>query len=254
MSLCPDKILAGPSNACVRDLWTAIAPFAVVVLLLLCSIRVPIPHRSSQLLSIPFHRFLTLNEAEALQTANYISNVKDLTTQPTESIPIWRSFVFAVLGLLEALAWITAGSYDLITSNTGWWSGIRAFLIAFVWLYTIVRAILRPTATPPYDLFTVYCVQLISAAVQLGGAFYDNNVTGTPLPPSSVIATNALNLAVVLGLLTIVLSMPLAIPSHSVSKEDIVRCSVPMSFVCSYKLGTNCFSRRLHHPMGLGDI
>lgn len=50
---------------------------------------------------------------------------------------------------------------------------------------------------------------------------------GVPLPGTIRVVGMALNLAAIVGLLSVVLMMPLAIPSSKVKKEDIVSIAVP---------------------------
>ncbi|KIJ93500.1 hypothetical protein K443DRAFT_12816 [Laccaria amethystina LaAM-08-1] len=84
------------------------------------------------------------------------------------------------------------------------------FLIALVWLYTVIRPIARPTATPPYDIFTIYLLFLGSSILQIGRLLYDHTVFSTPYLPPFIILALSLNLVAVIGLLYLILSMPLS--------------------------------------------
>jgi hypothetical protein len=74
---------------------------------------------------------------------------------------------------------------------------------------------------PPYDLFVVYCAHLVMGILLLGGELFDYGVVGST-PPMLVTLALSANLAAVLGLLVVLGSMPLAVPSNRVKKEDIV--------------------------------
>ena len=94
-------------------------------------------------------------------------------------------------------------------------------LIALVWLYTVIRPIARPTATPPYDMFTIYLLFLGSSILQTGALLYDH--TSSPISASLHHSRPLLILVAVIGLLYLVLSMPLAAPNNLISPSEIVR-------------------------------
>ncbi|KIJ93017.1 hypothetical protein K443DRAFT_13177 [Laccaria amethystina LaAM-08-1] len=98
---------------------------------------------------------------------------------------------------------------------------IFLFLIALVLLYTVIRSIARPTATPSYDIFTIYPLFLGSSILQIGGLLYDYTVFSTPyLPPLIILAVSS-DLVAVIGLLCLILSMPLAVPCNLISQTDL---------------------------------
>ena len=66
----------------------------------------------------------------------------------------------------------------------------------------------------------------------LGDVLFDYGIIGNPLPLLVTLALSA-NLGVVLGLLTFLGSMPLALPSNRVKQEDIVR--VKKIYVLSFQ-------------------
>jgi len=234
--LCND---AGPfdfRDQCVRSFWSALLPATFVFLLCLSSL--PLPSQITKLCTIlksPFQSYLNLHEAEALDvnlavsdkvTAEQDRAVVDsgkLEVEVPDTVPLWRTVVFAFVGLVEALSWLTYGSYHLIShpSNFQVWDAICPFLIALSWLYTVVRPVVRPTATPPFDLFAVYCLQLVTGVLQLGGVLFEYGVIGGSAPLLVTLALSA-NLAAILVLLVVVVNIPLAIPSNRVEKGDIV--------------------------------
>jgi hypothetical protein len=170
-----------------------------------------------------------LHEAEAIDLnaaagANVVVDddveVADKLEVP-DAVPLWRAVVFAFMGLMETLGWLSYGSFRLVSEPAGFWESTFPFLIAASWLYTVVRPVGRPAATPPFDLLAVYCLQLVAATLKLGGVLFDHEVYGTPLPSTAVIVALTLNLTAVVTLLVIVVNMPLAIPSNRVRREDI---------------------------------
>lgn len=199
---------------------------------LLCFFSLPFPRPTQKLFGIikaPFKQYLTLHEAEALDldsaAGDKVTGDEDVGVARVEvpdAVPLWRAVVFALLGLLETLCWMSYGSFRLINDPEDIWAGSQAFLIAIVWLYTVLRPITRPAATSPFDLFAIYCVQLMAGILQLGGVLFDHHVAGAPFPPKIVILALSANLVTLVALLTVVLNMPLAIPSNRVKKEDIV--------------------------------
>ncbi|KAF8626899.1 hypothetical protein AX15_004637 [Amanita polypyramis BW_CC] len=108
------------------------------------------------------------------------------------------------------------------------------FFVAFTWLYTVSRPIVRPILTVPLDLFHVYFLLLAAAVLQLGGVIYDCIVWNTP-PPSTLVIVLSLNFVAILGLLGVVLNIPFAIPSARINKEDIGRSITWEDYTTVYK-------------------
>jgi hypothetical protein len=236
--LCAD---AGPldfHDPCVRASWSAL-PAAFVFFVCLSSIRYPVPNQLAKLfaaLQAPFHPYLTLHEAEALDSIGPAGDHDKATAdigaetevEVPDTVPLWRTVVFAFVGLVEALSWLSYGSYhfvnQLVDSNGDpevWGSSVSPFLIAGSWVYTVVRPVIRPTATPPYDLAAVYCLQLVAGVLLLGGILFEYELSGGSAPLLVVLALSA-NIGAVVALLVVVGSMPMGIPSNRVKKEDIV--------------------------------
>jgi hypothetical protein len=92
---------------------------------------------------------------------------------------------------------------------------ISPFLIAVSWLYTVVRPVLKPTATLPYDPLAVYCAFLVTGVLMLGEVLFNYGIIGNP-PPLLVTLALSANLGAVLGLLAFLGSIPLALPSNRV--------------------------------------
>lgn len=227
MRICGD---AGPfefRDYCIRSSWAALVPAAVVLGICIFSLPIRIP--GTRKFDFLFKTYLPLNEAEALdatassgETTSRDEDVGDASLEISDKVPVWRSVLFSFVGVAETLIWLSDGSYRLIANQTDVWSGVRPFIMSASWLYTAIRPITYPTATPPYDLLTIYVAQLVGDVLQLGGLLYDRNVLGLPLPPVAVVLAHSANLALILVLLFVVVGMPLAIPSKGVKRSEIV--------------------------------
>lgn len=179
---------------------------------------------------------MTIHEAEAL------SGDDGAELHVEEHVPLWRTLVFAFIGLLEMIIWLATGAYNSILSRPA----LNPFLNVFAWSYTVARPIAYPSATVPYDLFCIYSLQLFSEAFQLGGMLFTRDAFGIPLPSTDIVALHAVNLSLVVILLAVVLYMPMAIPSGKVNIKDIVSLGVcVLIFEFNKHLGSNCYSRRL---------
>jgi hypothetical protein len=238
--LCAD---AGPidfHDSCIRSSWSALLPAALVFFICLSSIRFPLPNQLTRFFAVlksPFQSYLNLHEAEALDFNGAAGDHDKVTNdigadteiEVPDTVPLWRTVVFAFVGLVEALSWLSYGSYNLVdqlsnsTVNNSevWGPTISPFLIAGSWVYTVVRPVIKPTATPPYDLVAVYCLQLVAGVLLLGGVLFEYEISAGSAPLLVVLALSA-NIGAVVVLLFVVGSMPMGIPSTRVKKEDIV--------------------------------
>ncbi|KAG6908992.1 hypothetical protein DXG01_002481 [Tephrocybe rancida] len=133
---------------------------------------------------------------------------------------LWRDILFVTVGQLEALTHLAHASYLLITSAPVN-DALISLLLALSWLYTILRPVISPTRTVPYDLFTVYSALFVGAVLQLGGVFYDHGVFRDEWPSVGVLVALWANVVVTTGVLGVVLGMPLALPGRAVKEEEI---------------------------------
>jgi hypothetical protein len=245
MSSCPSSSVWHLDLACVRSFWGAIVPAAFVFLLSV--IALPLPTWLSNLIR-PINRylspFLTLQEAEAVDEAA-IAEAKaalgeagqgepETVAEQVESAHFWKSLLLSWFSLVETLAWLGVASFTIIQDEGAPIYIASSFVLAMTWLFATVRPIVRPKLTPPYDLFTLYLIYTVFELVSLGAFAYDHHAYGTPLPPSLTLAAHILNLCVLLVLVSIVLSMPLAIPSRRIEKAKIV--SLWDEFLCGVNL------------------
>lgn len=227
MKLCGDYGSLDFQSSCVRAAWASILPATFVFAL--CILSIPIPAPVKKLLTVlgaPFQTYLTLHEAEALD----VNARKDTDNEDPETsvevssfVPLWRTLIFVFLGVLQTICWIADGSFQLYIQSVDRVQGFLCFLVALCWLYTAIRPVARPVATPPYDLFALYLILFATTILQIGGVLFDHSVLGYPLP--STLHTVALmsNLVILVLLISLILSMPLSVPSSLVDKSQIVR-------------------------------
>lgn len=222
--------------ACARSFWGALVPASFVFLLSL--VAIPLPTWLSNLMrpiKEPFTPFLTLQEAEALDAAAIAESKAalgeagqdgaDAVAEHVESRHFWKSLLLSWFALIEALVWFGIASFAIIQDERDLVYVASPFVLALTWLFATVRPIVRPKLTPPYELFTLYLIYTVFELVSLGAFAYNHHAYGTPLPPSLILTTHMLNLCVLFILVTIVLSMPLSIPSRRVENAKIVSLS-----------------------------
>ena len=225
MAVCKGAGLTTLSDACVRGFWAAIIPTAFVGLVLVAS--VPPVRTVLRFAKKPLANFLPLHEAEVLIAGEEEKSVEE---EIAPGVPLWRTLVLSTVSLIETLLWLGIGCYSLVVNPEDSWNGIRDFLVAVTWLYAALRPVVRPTATAPLDLLSLYSLHLILNSVVFFGHLYDRYVYDVPLPTTLRTVVYIINLVAVAGLLLLVFSMPLAIPSKRVKKEDIVRTPFVVRF------------------------
>lgn len=208
------------SSSCVRISHSALVPAVVAVaVFLLAILRLPPPlKRILEAVISPLKNFLPLSEAEAL-----LAQVEKVETRrDPQHTPFWPTAVLSLTALLETLVWIAVGSYLTLVDSLDTWHAVLPYLIAVSWLYACCRPILKPTATPPYDLVVLYLTRILFDTVVVGGVLYDKQVYDIPLPVPAMMVALVLNLvADVVSVLT-VFSMPLGVPSAYVDPTQIV--------------------------------
>ncbi len=219
--------------ACARSFWGALVPAAFVFLLSVAAI--PLPTWLSNLMRPikgPLTPSLTLQEAEALDAAAIAQEKAgvgeagqgeaDAVAEQVESRHFWKSLLLSWFALIETLAWLGIASFTIIQDERVSVHVASRFVLGLTWLFATVRPIVRPKLTPPYDLFILYIINIAFELVSLGAFAYNRHAYGTPLPPPLILTAHILNLCVLSTLITIVLSMPLSIPSRRVEKAKIV--------------------------------
>ncbi|KAF8957708.1 ABC transporter type 1, transmembrane domain-containing protein [Flammula alnicola] len=228
MGICGDHGPLDLHSSCIRSAWSAFLPAALVFTLCFFSIPVPRPaRRLVAFLGTPFKPFLSLPEAEALNLQalgkDHGSDNEDTHVLLERPIPVsrWRTIVFVLVGTAQCLCWVAIASYCLYKGPSYVWGGIFSFLVAISWIYTVIRPIAHPTATPPYDLFVLYLILFATAVFQLGGVIFDRSVFGIPFPSSLAIVGLVGNLVSVFILLCVTVTMPMGYPSSSVNPKHI---------------------------------
>ncbi|KAJ7479990.1 hypothetical protein B0H11DRAFT_2173507 [Mycena galericulata] len=222
--LCGDSGPFDIADPCVRGSWAALAPSVLVLAICLTFVRPPLPQvvrKAVDVIKSPFTQYLSLHDAEGLVLADEEKiPEEEVALEIEDTVPLWRTLIFVFVGLLESLAWLTNGSFVLITGHPPW-DAIQQFLVASTWLYTTARPVWRPTATPPYDMLAIYLAHIGGGILQLGGYLFQHNASGAPLPGTLVLVALSANLAALVGLVVVIMGMPLALPSHLVKKKDI---------------------------------
>ncbi|KAJ7091060.1 multidrug resistance-associated ABC transporter [Mycena epipterygia] len=218
MTLCPVAQLLDLRSACVRSTWAALLPTFLVLALCAVQFHPPLPAPIRRLVAAvkaPFKQFLTLREAEALLAPGleYAEEDKD--------VPVWRP-VLALIGVAQCVAWVGVAAFALATSGPVW----QPLLLSATWLYTAARAATHRTATPPYGLFALYLVYVVSGLLLLAGYVYEHSVGEAPLPTWSVLLGLCANVAGAGVVLLAVLRMPLNVPS---ARTDVGQIGVTVS-------------------------
>ena len=231
MGICGENDFMDFHSSCIRELWGAILPALYISVLCFAYLFIPrIARFRLGSLSFPFRRFLDVNEAEALglgseRIYNGENREEGKPTSAPNFVPLWRTIILSFLGILQSFVWVSYGAYRAYNEVSLIWRNLLPFLVGVSWIYAAIRPIVCPTATPPYDLFTLYSILLAASSLQIGGFVFDSGVFGIPLPPTVVLVGHFGNLIAILILLAIVVSMPVAIPSNKVDRNELVSCS-----------------------------
>jgi hypothetical protein len=220
--LCPSS--PSPFNfadPCIRESWASLLPAILVFILCLFSLPISLPKRVHNFLGLTtFKPFITLHEAEAFDASAADHEVVvgiDVGSKP----PLWRTLLISTLSVVETLAWLALGTYR-ITAGPFHSNSLLPFILALAWIYSSLRPILRPSSTPPYDLFSLFSVHLVMGVLMLGGVLYSHHVLDAPMPGRLYIVGLVANLVGVAVGLVVVVNIPMAVPSNRVKKEDIV--------------------------------
>ena len=222
---------AGPldlSDSCTRTTWAALVPAVLVAALCLVSIPLPLPvvaRKLGRTLKSPLDEFLTLREAEALHAGEPIP---DAAVHVTTAVPLWRTIALAFVALVQALIWLSAGAYNLVTHEFDTWMGVCALLIGSTWVYGVFKPVFWPKPTAHLDLFWLYFVHLVFGVVLLGGIIYEHRTfVHLPLQSRIEFAPLIFNVVAIFIELALVSTMPMELPRSSINKEDIVSVTRP---------------------------
>lgn len=225
------------TNPCVRELWSTLPAITFVALLILFSLPVPLPRLVSKVFArirAPFLPTLTVSEAEELERQFAVEDSSEarpfeLPPLTTVTAPRWRTALFAVLTFVEVGAWLALGIMKAIhairhmpTTRSFDLFPFIPLLVWITWVYAFARILHRPPMTPPYDLFILFILHLAGGVITLGAQLYSSRAFGSPLPSDKVLAAEAVHLGILTTLLTLIVSLPLNIPSAPVNKETPV--------------------------------
>lgn len=205
-------------NASVRQIWTFALPSILVVAF--CATLIPIPSPLKpifQSICHPFRPSLTMHEAEAMIVPRTAPKSTAVIVLPS----LWKSRAFTSLALLEFSAWLGLGAFQLATERYNVLRFATPILIAITWLYAALRPVLWPSSTAMFDLFSLYLVHFATGVLNVGGLVFEYRLNGQPLPPRVTLTVYGFNLVVLLILLTIVVSMPLGLPSSNIDTKEI---------------------------------
>lgn len=195
----------------------------IIVVAILCILSL-LQTRTSRILGGAWlAEFLTLHEAEALDagvskpdtTLTAHLRVEDITLR-------WKIVLLSLIAFAETFSWLAVACYMFSVGTSSVWNPTSFILIATTWLYAGCRPILKPQSTPPYDLFLLFSVHLISGILLLSGIAYSNDVFATPLPGAPILVGLLFNLVAILGGLFLIASMPMGTRSNLVKKSDLV--------------------------------
>lgn len=205
---------------CVRFVWRGLLP-ALFLLALGVLYVLPRPPSTSKLVR-RFKRswtpFLTLEDAQTLLKSQ---------DDPAASSPVIGSDVreerrsvlrltipITILSLLELVFWTILSTYYLSTGEkTEAWT---CSLLTLAWSYSFVRLLIKPSVTPPYDVFILLVIQLATATVGLVGHAYNHYGYGAPWPEAWVLIGETLDLATISTLVLVILKTPVeAVPNST---------------------------------------
>jgi hypothetical protein len=173
-------------------------------------------------LRTPFNPFISLQEAEALAARISIADIVVNVHKP----PLWRKVSLLLLSALQFLSWLGIGLYDLVINpdvSPGHRMGFLPFLFCTYWLYSIIRSLVRPLSTPPFDLFATYVFYVLLHGLYISMTLYDYYTLESGSLDFVVMSTLVFNFVCGMALSIIVLNMPLGIPSGMIPKDEIVR-------------------------------
>ena len=139
------------------------------------------------------------------------------------------------------IAWLILSSYCLIATDVG--KSYPAYkiwvpsLVAISWLYASLKPIMCPSSTPPYDVFILYIAHVFTAFLSVGSTIYGKYVYGESVNYAYVLGIT-IHFSTLASLLTTVFSMPLAIPTTPVDKEEIGKTISPEDYMTLSKWAT----------------
>lgn len=215
------------NDSCVRTSWSALLPAMFITIA--CIVTALWRRTTSSRMACPgpwlLTRFLTVREAECLEVSDAEENSggpsKASQSELINAKAIWKNVAITFIALMEALIWLCVGCFTLVAHPGHLWDSVSSLIIAATWLYPTFRAAVRPSATPPWDLFVLFILQLAIGLLRLGGTLRSDYIHDAQISPSVIVGL-IFNLVAVICLLGVTVSMPLAVPSDHVKTSEIV--------------------------------
>lgn len=279
MGLCQNAGAFDFVDECIRATWASLLPAIFVACIIVFSVPAAIVPSGSRIQNLwdrivaPFRGFITLDEAIAYQAAtkpnDKPSTVEDDAMEPTTQMidkiiskpPRWRTILLAFLGLIQCLAWLIISVHAFMTfhnlnedSGTLWGAAIAPLLVSISWAYAAIRPAIRPPRTVPYDLFVLYILHFIGAVLLLGGTLYALNLDRGD---AMRLVVPVSNFVLVLVLLSVVMTVPFAVPSAEIANHIVSVCKFIQTKGQIADGYANCLGSRrqsggLHQLMGMG--
>jgi hypothetical protein len=227
--LCPSASSAlDLSEPCVRGVWATLLPTSLVLVFLLFALRIPAPSTLKSWtsnLSAPFQTYLTLPEAEAYLSGASPAQAAAVRNRSIGRVKLWRSVVQSALALALTLAWTVGGAFRAaLHPEYPTWRLLQPFIVGSAWLYAALKPTFAPKPTVAYDLFALYILHLVGSVLTFGGALYDSYLSAPyHAVPTNAVVLNMLNLGVIVLLLLVSLSTPIALPSSYVVAAQVGR-------------------------------
>jgi hypothetical protein len=221
-------------DACVRAVWAVAVPCSITLALVLSAVLRGLPYPLAfreqwRKFKAPFTELVTLEEAEIIlasqNDASSNAEEQERWTPASHKPPVLKNTLISLVSWVQASCWIALGIRALVIGpfNGTQFGYLGWVFMAVPWLYSAIRPIFRPFATVPYDIFALLFSQIFCTTLGFGGLWYEHGVFDKPLPGWEVMAIWGLNVAATFVSFTVVLLMPIALPSKGVDPAMIVR-------------------------------
>lgn len=177
-----------------------------------------------------FTPFLTLADARTLLQASEQIPERPPVVHDEQSEKRMRRRVLqltvpiSVLSLLEMIAWMTLIAYYLSLGNFTF--GLVSMIMTVSWIYAFVKTLVRPVATPPYDIAILLLVQLGTGMLGFFGHAYDAYAYSKRWPGKWVLASEIADLVIIIILLGLIFHAPL----EAIDERDIDPHSSPEDY------------------------
>ncbi|KAF8337342.1 multidrug resistance-associated ABC transporter [Cantharellus anzutake] len=205
--------------ALLRLILGGFVPFFLVISFVLGS--QPAVHRVFSPITKHCSAFITKREAEDTLLFDRASDTTELRDGPSR-ISNWKTGLIVSIGLTETIIWIIYGAYAVAALVESHWGAlIFPFFVALSWVYVLLRPLIRPIVTTPFDLFVLIGFHLTISTVDIAALIYGKIAMGTEMRNILLFALLVSKWLASLVVLVIVLGTPLDIPSANVTSGKI---------------------------------